>query len=166
MDAETGQALLSSEVAFPGWPQLETLGAQNIPFHLQFIVPNAFGVPGAIFVRNHHPNEFLLVSFTLDLPPDTKKIIHHAQYVTNSWVYNTDSTTNGRVFFRNKVKNLNLYTSGAWQSQLVLVHSFSKILKPQLGFHQINSISIRKLYFSPLVISPLLLIVPDLNNTP
>lgn len=126
MGAETGQAVLSNEVPFPGWPQLETLEAQNIPFHLKFIVPNTFGVPGAILVKNHHPNEFLLVSFTLDLPPDSKNVIHHAHYVTNSWVYNTDSTTNGRVFFHNKVKALNIYTSRASQSQLVLVHSYLK----------------------------------------
>lgn len=133
---------MSSEVAFPGWPQLETLEAQNVMFHLKFTVPNAFGVPGAILVKNHHPNEFLLVSFTLDLPPDTKKIIHHAQYVTNSWVYNTDSTTNGRVFFRNKVKPLIINTHPILDNPIGLSTFILKMTQTTTRFYQTKSIYI------------------------
>jgi lipoxygenase len=94
---ETGEASLSSEVSIEGWVTIfEPLTAGNLSFDLEFAVPNTFGVPGAIIVRNNHPNEFLLVSFALELPDKSM-----AHYITNSWVYNTQNS-GPRIFFRNK----------------------------------------------------------------
>ena len=98
--AGTGKALVSREVKLEGWVTVfDPLTAQELTFHLDFAVPKAFGVPGAIIVRNNHPNEFLLQSFSLDLPDRTS-----AHFITNSWVYNTEHTDGPRVFFRNKVR--------------------------------------------------------------
>lgn len=88
----------SSEVMLPGWAVVEGMAAQNVIFNLKFSVPKTFGIPGAIIVHNSHPNEFLLLSFELELPD---KSTH--QYYTNSWIYNTDREDHGRIFFHNKV---------------------------------------------------------------
>ncbi len=95
--ADTGKAMMSNKEIFPGWPALEGMAIQNVVFQLRFTVPKTFGVPGAIIVHNGHPNEFLLISFNLELPDRST-----AHYVTESWVYNTEKT-DGRIFFRNKV---------------------------------------------------------------
>lgn len=89
---------MSSEVNIEGWFTIfDPWTAEELSFHLDFAVPRAFGVPGAIIVKNNHPNEFLLVNFSLDLPDKSS-----AHFITNSWVFNTEHT-DGRVFFRNKV---------------------------------------------------------------
>ncbi|KAG0566624.1 hypothetical protein KC19_7G078400 [Ceratodon purpureus] len=95
-DPNTGKALVSSEVNFDGWVKIfDALAAEDLTFQLKFLVPKSFGVPGAILVKNSHPNEFLLEKFTVDLPD--KSTCH---FFTNSWIYNTDSTGEGRIFFR------------------------------------------------------------------
>lgn len=97
VDPKTGKAMMSKEVPIQNWVStLETLAAQDLKFNLDFAVPKSFGVPGAIIVNNHHPNEFLLVSFNLSLPGNNV-----ADYITNSWVYPT-TKTGGRIFFHNK----------------------------------------------------------------
>lgn len=95
VDPKTGESMKSSEVIFPNWAGLEGPAASLIDFVLEFTVPKSFGVPGAILVKNAHPNEFLLVSFELELHDKSK-----AHYVTNSWVYNTEKT-GARIFFQN-----------------------------------------------------------------
>jgi hypothetical protein len=97
--AGTGEGKLSDATVIPKWVATPepALAAQNLEYTMNFVVAKDFGVPGAIIVRNEHPNEFLLVSFCLTLPDDSA-----AYYVTNSWVYNTNATE-GRIFFRNKV---------------------------------------------------------------
>ncbi|CAK9205124.1 unnamed protein product [Sphagnum troendelagicum] len=96
IDPHTGKPLMSDEEIFSGWPAFEGAAVQNVVFQLRFTVPRKFGVPGAIIVHNQHPNEFLLISFDLELPDRST-----AHYVTDSWVYNTENT-DGRIFFRNK----------------------------------------------------------------
>jgi lipoxygenase len=96
IDPHTGKAMMSNKEIFPGWPALEGMAIQNVVFQLRFTVSKTFGVPGAIIVHNGHPNEFLLISFNLELPDRST-----AHYVTESWVYNTEKT-DGRIFFRNK----------------------------------------------------------------
>jgi len=97
--AGTGKGMVSSEVNIEGWVTIfDPLTAENISFNLEFAVPKAFGVPGAIVVRNNHPNEFLLLSFELELHDKSKH-----QYYTNSWIYNTEHEATGRIFFHNKV---------------------------------------------------------------
>jgi len=96
IDPHTGKPLISNEEIFSGWPALEGAAVQNVVFQMRFTVPRKFGVPGAIIVHNRHPNEFLLISFDLELPDRST-----AHYVTDSWVYNTENT-DGRIFFRNK----------------------------------------------------------------
>lgn len=88
----------SSEVILPGWAAMEGMAAQNVIFELKFSVPKTFGIPGAIVVKNNHPNEFLLLSFELELHDKSKH-----QYYTNSWIYNTEHEASGRIFFHNKV---------------------------------------------------------------
>lgn len=96
--AGTGKGMMSREVNIEGWVTIfDPLTAENISFNLEFAVPKSFGVPGAIVVRNNHPNEFLLVSFTLALPDK-----RNAEYMANSWVYNTEKA-GPRIFFHNKV---------------------------------------------------------------
>jgi len=96
--AETGKATLSKDVPLEKWVVVEGLAAQDITFNIEFSVPRKFGVPHAILVRNRHPNEFLLVSFSVEIPD-----VCEAHYLTNSWVYNTGNTE-GRIFFYNKVR--------------------------------------------------------------
>jgi len=99
--ADTGKALVSNDTPIEKWvATLETLAAQDLKYSINFVVPKNFGVPGAIIVKNQHPNEFLLISFSLDIPDNGE-----AHYITNSWVYNT-SKSEGRIFFRNKVCTL------------------------------------------------------------
>ncbi|KAG0604154.1 hypothetical protein M758_10G149300 [Ceratodon purpureus] len=96
-DPSTGKGKLSDEVIIPKWvATFESLAAQDIEFKINFQVPKDFGVPGAIIVKNEHPNEFLLVSFNLTLPDNSA-----AHFITHSWVYNTNDKE-GRIFFRNK----------------------------------------------------------------
>jgi len=96
MVAGTGKAFVSKETPIEKWFKLESMVAQDIDFKVEFAVPKNFGVPGAIIVKNEHPNEFLLVAFNLTLPDQSE-----AHYITNSWVYKTGSE--GRIFFLNKV---------------------------------------------------------------
>lgn len=96
--AETGKALVSSESIFERWDESSDTATEHLKFKLQFSVPRKFGVPVAILVKNNHPNEFQLLSFSLDLP-DTKEDAH---YWANSWVANTGNT-DARVFFLNQV---------------------------------------------------------------
>lgn len=95
--AETGKATLSKEVPLDRWVAIEGMVVQDVTFNIEFSVERKFGVPHAILVRNKHPNEFLLVSFSLEIPD-----VGEAHYLTNSWVYNTGNTE-GRIFFSNKV---------------------------------------------------------------
>lgn len=100
----TGKGLVSAETTLEGWVKIfDPLTAEQIPFELKWSVPKSFGVPVAIFVRNTHPNEFLLESFQIEL--SDKSV---AQYITNSWVFNTEKTQpiGPRVFFNNKVRTL------------------------------------------------------------
>lgn len=99
--AETGKALVSSESIFEKWDESSDTATEQIKFRLQFSVPRKFGEPVAILVKNNHPNEFQLLSFTLDRPAMTKD----EHYWTNSWVGNTGNSP-GRVFFLNKVTSL------------------------------------------------------------
>jgi hypothetical protein len=92
--AETGKALVSNESIMERWSDSSDTANENIKFSLQFSVAQKFGTPVAILVKNHHPHEFQLVSFSLDLP--------NVHFWTYSWVGNTGNT-DGRVFFRNKV---------------------------------------------------------------
>ncbi|KAG0557308.1 hypothetical protein KC19_11G118900 [Ceratodon purpureus] len=97
VDPKTKRATMSHPRIIEGWvTKLDTLATQNYTFKMEFPVPRGFGEPGAILVKNNHPNEFLLVSFSLSLPDLTE--VH---YMTNSWVYNTGDTE-GRIFFQNK----------------------------------------------------------------
>ena len=97
----TGEGALSKEAIIEKWVGTpEGFAAENIEYKVNFVVPKNFGVPGAIIVKNEHPNEFLLVSFSITLPDNSV-----AHYVTDSWVYNTKDT-GGRIFFRNKVRSV------------------------------------------------------------
>lgn len=96
--AGTGELVTSEEVTLQGWLKIfDSITAEKLSFNVEFSVPKSFGVPGAILVRNNHPNEFLLVSFKLDLSGGSS-----ADYITNSWVYNTEKS-GPRAFFFNTV---------------------------------------------------------------
>lgn len=91
---------MSTEEIFERWVKIfDSIAAEDITFQLKFRVPKAFGKPGAIIVRNNHPNEFLLKNFTLDVPDQTE-----FHFYTNSWVYNTENGE-GRIFFRSTVRS-------------------------------------------------------------
>ena len=95
----TGKAMVSKDSIIEKWVAAkDTFAAQDLTFPMEFAVLKGFGVPGAIIVKNKHPNEFLLVSFSVDVPNSGE-----AHYMTNSWVYNTGNTE-GRIFFQNKVQ--------------------------------------------------------------
>ena len=97
MIAGTGKAFVSKESPIENWVvRLDSFAAQDIKYQIEFAVSKNFGVPGAIIVKNHHPNEFLLREFNLVLPDQSE-----AQYITNSWVYKAG--TEGRIFFLNTV---------------------------------------------------------------
>ena len=90
---------MSNEVIFENWFTIfDAITAEDLKFELKFVVPKAFGMPGAIIVKNNHPNEFLLESFWCDVPD--KGSIY---FYTNSWVYNTEYAE-GRIFFRATVR--------------------------------------------------------------
>lgn len=122
--ADTGKAMVSKDTAIERWvAAFDTLVAQDLAFPMEFVVPKGFGVPGAIVVKNRHPNEFLLVSFSLNVPEQGE-----AHYQTNSWVYNTVGTE-GRIFFLNKVdvsqcRNL---TAACNIRLSLLLHSYSSL---------------------------------------
>ncbi|KAG0560102.1 hypothetical protein KC19_10G154500 [Ceratodon purpureus] len=100
IDPSTGKGMLSKETTLEGWVKIfDPLTAEQIPFELKWSVPKSFGVPVAIFVKNTHPNEFLLENFHIDLPDKSV-----AQFFTNSWVFNTEKTEpiGPRMFFNNK----------------------------------------------------------------
>lgn len=67
-------------------------------YPINFSVPTDFGLPGAFIVTNNHPNEFYIKSLTLQGSNKTT-----VEFVTNAWVYNTNSYPKDRVFFSNKV---------------------------------------------------------------
>lgn len=97
IDPETGKTLVSSASIFERWDESSNIATDNLKFKVQFSVPRKFGLPCAILVDNNHPNEFQLLSFSLDLP-DSKKEAH---FWANSWVANTGNS-DGRCFFLNK----------------------------------------------------------------
>jgi lipoxygenase len=97
--AETGEAFVSDEVIFQKWFTIfDKLAVEDLKFELKFVVPKAFGKPGAIIVRNNHPNELPLEKFTLEVPDETTYYFY-----TNSWIYNTENGE-GRIFFRSTVR--------------------------------------------------------------
>ncbi|KAH7439858.1 hypothetical protein KP509_04G079300 [Ceratopteris richardii] len=69
-------------------------------FHsLTFMVEEDFGEPGAILIKNHHPNWFFLEHVTIHMPSGSD--VH---FQCSSWVYpNKDYGDIPRVFFSNKV---------------------------------------------------------------
>ena len=83
-----------------GWASKLDTAQLHYTFKMDFEVPREMGVPGAILVRNDHPNEFLLVAFSLALD-DSRSDVH---YMTSSWVYNT-SRSGARIFLQDKVNN-------------------------------------------------------------
>ncbi len=89
----------SAEVKILNWTGTRDLPvATDFTFKLEFQVPKDFGSVGAIIVKNGHTFEFLLVSFELALP-DNSKVVN---FTCNSWVYNT-TLKDGRIFFSNQV---------------------------------------------------------------
>jgi hypothetical protein len=95
----TGEGLRSEEVKILNWEAARDLPVEtNFTFKLDFQVPKDFGSVGAIIVKNGHTFEFLLVSFELALP-DNSKVVN---FTCNSWVYNT-TLQEGRIFFSNEV---------------------------------------------------------------
>lgn len=99
MVAETGRPKVSRPSTIQGWAKsTEIVLSGDREFGVTFSVAPDFGEPGAIFVRNHHPREFLLVSLTLEKPD--KSVV---EFACNSWIYNTSKYSSDRVFFSNKV---------------------------------------------------------------
>lgn len=99
MLAETGKGLLSHEVNVEEWmDSADRLFPETVKFDVNFHVPKNFGVPGAIIVKNRHLHEFLLVSFSLEMPD--KSVVNFA---SSSWIYNTDFK-DGRILFSNQVR--------------------------------------------------------------
>lgn len=89
---------MSDEVPVLPWvATADMLSPTNFRFSLNFNVSKDFGTPGAIIVKNRHVNEFLLVSFALQMP-DSNVI----NFPAGSWVYNNNFDT-GRIFFSNDV---------------------------------------------------------------
>ena len=89
---------MSDELVMERWDASSDMTAEHIKFKLQFSMPKIFGTPVVTLVENHHPHEFQLVAFSLDLP-NTVKDVH---FWTSSWVENTGDSE-GRIFFLDKV---------------------------------------------------------------
>ena len=96
--SENGKPLVSDGSILEGWSKPSNPENNHTEFDLQFDVPQKFGIPVAILVKNQHPNEFCLVSFSLNIPNNATAL----DFWANSWVANT-GTKEGRVFFLNKV---------------------------------------------------------------
>lgn len=98
LDAKTKKVLVSEDVPIKDWAMTaDMLYPTNFRFQMEFKVPKNFGTPGAIIVMNRHVHEFLLVSFSVQLPDE--RVIN---FPIDSWVYNTSFKT-GRVFFSNEL---------------------------------------------------------------
>ncbi|KAH7447050.1 hypothetical protein KP509_01G089100 [Ceratopteris richardii] len=68
-------------------------------YSLTFMVEQNFGEPGAILIKNYHPNWFFLEYITIHMPAGSD-----AHFQCSSWVYNnTDYGGTPRVFFSNKM---------------------------------------------------------------
>ncbi|KAG0606527.1 hypothetical protein M758_9G148100 [Ceratodon purpureus] len=96
VDPKNGKALVSDESILERWNESSNTVDEHIKFSLQFDVPKRFGIPVAILVKNRHPNEFHLVSFSLHVP----HVVEDVEYWADSWVASTGNT-DGRVFFLN-----------------------------------------------------------------
>ncbi|KAK4269659.1 hypothetical protein QN277_022787 [Acacia crassicarpa] len=77
---------------------LPTLLEGQDAFSVQFDYTHDFGVPGAFVIRNNLPDEFYLVSLTLDDIPNHGSV----HYVCNSWIYPANRYSSDRIFFANK----------------------------------------------------------------
>ncbi|KAG0562418.1 hypothetical protein KC19_9G144400 [Ceratodon purpureus] len=97
IDPKNGKPLVSDGSILEGWSKPSNPENNHTEFDLQFDVPQKFGIPVAILVKNQHPNEFCLVSFSLNIPNNATAL----DFWANSWVANT-GTKEGRVFFLNK----------------------------------------------------------------
>ncbi|XP_028782781.1 probable linoleate 9S-lipoxygenase 5 [Neltuma alba] len=75
------------------------LTAEKSEFEVHFEWEEEVGIPGAIFVKNKHPNEFFLISLKLKNVPLGESEIH---FPCNSWVYPANGYEEGRVFFSKK----------------------------------------------------------------
>ncbi|CAL0332441.1 unnamed protein product [Lupinus luteus] len=76
---------------------LPTLGAQESAFNIHFEWDDDFGIPGAFFIKNFLQVEFYLKSLTLEDVPNFGTI----HFIANSWVYNSKSYKQDRIFFAN-----------------------------------------------------------------
>ena len=68
-------------------------------FGITFDWDEAFGVPGAFIIRNHHQSQFYLKTVTLEDVPGHGRV----HFICNSRVYPTKRYKYDRVFFSNKV---------------------------------------------------------------
>jgi len=97
VDPKTKKPLASEEVAIKNWMYtLDMVVSAKFGFDMEFKVPKDFGSPGAIIVKNHHKNEFLLDSFTLKMPD------RNVNFPANTWVYST-LLKPGRIIFSNEL---------------------------------------------------------------
>ena len=99
MIVETKKVYVSEDVPILNWVTTrDMIVPVNFKFGLDFKVPKDFGTPGAIIVKNRHIHEFLLVSFSIQMPNNA--VIN---FPADSWVYSTNFK-NGRIFFSNEVR--------------------------------------------------------------
>ncbi|CAM6126501.1 unnamed protein product [Calypogeia fissa] len=100
LDPKTNAPYVSEKSHLENW--LTTgdfdLVADDQEYPIKFSVPKDFGQPGAIIVRNNHPNEFYIKSLRLEA--EDKSVI---EFLTYAWIYNAKKYAKDRVFFTNEL---------------------------------------------------------------
>ncbi|KAL3676007.1 hypothetical protein R1sor_025955 [Riccia sorocarpa] len=112
LDPGTKNVKLSQKAKINNWATQgdagnSVLGAEDFVFNIGFKLPDDFGEPGAILVRNNHKAQFFLESITLEYSAADgavgSKGTNRIEFPCYSWIYNTSYYTKDRVFFSNKV---------------------------------------------------------------
>ena len=123
MIAETGSGKLSGKVTFEQWAKARDLLIPTVfDFNLDFYVPKNFGVPGAILVHNGHQKLELDLGSKIIMTTEFKLVSAHVtmpdhnvvRFVCNSWVYASETSQDGRIFFANKVQHHHLSSIKYW----------------------------------------------------
>ncbi|XP_043723505.1 linoleate 9S-lipoxygenase A-like [Telopea speciosissima] len=96
-DPANGKARLSEQANLRNGRKAKHNGENTIIYRIKFQVDPEFGVPGAFIIKNHNINEFFLISATLELLDNHRKI----HFDCNSWVFPISKTNSGRLFFSN-----------------------------------------------------------------
>ncbi|MCO5606633.1 hypothetical protein L7F22_060821 [Adiantum nelumboides] len=98
LDPKTKKAKVSQEAILKDWEKKAWYVADKVEYTADFMVPDDFGLPGAITILNGHPHEFYLETIALDSWNGDK-----LYFPCYSWVHSKIDSPEKRFFFSNQV---------------------------------------------------------------